>query len=242
MNATMITSDSTDTMITSGSTDTGNWDYSQAVKYYYSRNSITGSIASTTTVIPLSLNYYSYLSTATATATSIHRDFYTSYDYDWNYCCNTKSPLEALRENMRQIIAERMAPVMRVRRHIIPTSDVREQRARETLRRVIGPEKFRQFLKNGFVSVRAASGKIYQIYPGSQQTVVYEHGQPTEKLCVVMRDNFPPTDELIVRYLVLLNNEELFRQTANRFGYCRPSVVRKDGRSLPQIMADLRVA
>tara|TARA_Y100000034_G_C6761153_1_gene339025 strand:- start:415 stop:753 length:339 start_codon:yes stop_codon:yes gene_type:complete len=75
-------------------------------------------------------------------------------------------------------------------------------------------QKFRAFLKNGFISVRAKSGKVYQIFPGHDITCVFEQGKMIERLCVVLKGNFPPTDQLIVRYLILLNDEEKFRSIA----------------------------
>lgn len=118
---------------------------------------------------------------------------------------------------LRQIIRERQkAPhIITSRKFLGKPADMREERARETLRRVIGDDKFRSFLRNGFISVRAKSGKVYQIFPGHQKTVVYENGVRKELLCVVLQGNFPPTDELITRFLMILNNEEMFRSKAN---------------------------
>jgi hypothetical protein len=97
----------------------------------------------------------------------------------------------------------------------MPTvTDVRETRARETLLRVLGEDKFKRFLKHGFVSVRAKSGLVYQIFPGHGITNVYEDGEKVERLCVVLRGNFPPTDSLIMRYLLILNDERDFRSHA----------------------------
>jgi hypothetical protein len=93
-------------------------------------------------------------------------------------------------------------------------SDHREVAARETLRRVIGGDKFRRFLRHGHVSVRAKSGLVYQIFPGHGITKVFRDGELVERLCVVMNGNFPPTDELIMRFLLILNDEADFRSHA----------------------------
>jgi hypothetical protein len=94
------------------------------------------------------------------------------------------------------------------------TTDIRETRARETLKRVLGDDKFKRFLKHGFVSVRAKSGLVYQIFPAHGITNVYRDGEHIERLCVVLRGSFPPTDSLIMRYLLILNDERDFRKHA----------------------------
>lgn len=143
--------------------------------------------------------------------------------------------------HMRDIIASRMAPRMVTRQFVKPTNDVTESRARETLRRCLGDQKFKQFLKNGFVTVRAASGKLYKIFPGHEMTIVYENGQPVEKLCVVLKGEYPPTDSLIMRFLLLLNNEQMFRDKANKFDTRTAPQSVVDTRTLPEIMASLKL-
>lgn len=67
---------------------------------------------------------------------------------------------------LKQILQDRQAPlVITSRKGLGQTTDIREMRARETLRRVLGEDKFRRFIKHGFVSVRAKSGLVYQIFP-----------------------------------------------------------------------------
>jgi hypothetical protein len=110
---------------------------------------------------------------------------------------------------------------------------------------MLGDDGFQRFLRNGFVSVRANSGKVYQIYPGHGMTVVYDRGTPIEKLCVVLRGDFAPTDSLITRYVMILHDEANFRGLANvwkatpRSAKMQPVV---DTRQLPQIFQALKVA
>lgn len=90
-----------------------------------------------------------------------------------------------------------------------------EEKARRLLLRIAGPEAFRSYLKNGFLSYRARSGKVYQIFPGIDVTKVWDKGEPVEKLCVVFaRNELPPTDSVIMRLLMLENSEEEFRSIA----------------------------
>lgn len=129
--------------------------------------------------------------------------------YDCRY--TLKNPAEKLRD----IIRDRQCPyVIGSRKHISPSVDQKELRARDTLQRILGDEKFRRYLRDGFISVRARSGKVYQIFPGHGITRVYENGQMVERLCVVLSGSFPPTDSLIMRYLLILNDERDFRSHA----------------------------
>lgn len=124
------------------------------------------------------------------------------------------TPLQKLQEIIRQ---RQFPTIIRSRESMKVPSDIREIRARQTLRRVVGEDQFRNFLKHGFVSLRAKSGRIYQIFPGYKFTNVYEAGKMVEKLCVVLDGNFPPTDSVIVRYLMLLNDEGRFIKTAKQW-------------------------
>lgn len=163
-----------------------------------------------------------------------------STEWEWN-CDNTITAVKVYRgvydvqsgfimpdmpsvaDRIRKIIAERCAPnFIRDRKALDHAPDIREIRARQTLRRVIGEDKFRDFIRKGFISVRGKSSKTYQIFPGHGITNVYIGGKMLEKLCVVLTGNFPPTDSLIMRYLLILNNEDQFRSLANVSGPSLP--------------------
>jgi hypothetical protein len=164
--------------------------------------------------------------TATTDYSLAQRNDWCEVYNDWYFCngwlevrdYRIAQMLKSPADRMREIIDRRQAPAIRInkdRKTIMPSADERELRARETLRRVVGNEKYQSFLKNGFVSVRAKSGLDYQIFPGHGITCVYDRGIMIDRLCVVLKGNFPPTDELIVRYLMILNNEQQFRSYAN---------------------------
>ena len=123
------------------------------------------------------------------------------------------------KRRIHEIIQSRCSPNIIVRnntkRQPLPMpADIREQRARETLRRVIGDNKFTNFIRHGFISVKSRSGLVYQIFTGHGITHVFNQGNLVERLCVVLQGNFPPTDSLIMRYLLILNNEQQFRSLA----------------------------
>lgn len=168
-------------------------------------------------------NTYTWDTYPETTTTSIKYGYYKCTGYfsgnstSDNFSFTWKEP-ESPRSRLRREIRERCAPTIILGRTAIQSeADQREFRARETLRVILGEEKYRAFLRNGFVSVRAKSGKIYQIFPGHKMTNVYLNGQLVERLCVVLQGNFPPTDSLIMRYLLILNDEQDFHMQANRF-------------------------
>jgi len=185
----------------------------QPCTIWYDNDSSTDSIYPTygTSATATAKAYCQILDWATEADNTYYRWTWKS---DWSsdgYMAVPRSPQSRLRE----IIQSRQAPtVLRSRQHLALVQDPREIRARETLRRVLGEDKFRKFLKNGFTTVRAKSGLVYQIFPGHGITNVYRDGQKVERLCVVLRGNFPPTDSLIMRYLLILNDERDFRSHA----------------------------
>jgi hypothetical protein len=186
-----------------------------------------------------------YGSTA-ATTVKVKRlitDACENWYYRWGageYKTVRKSPEQKLRE----ILQRRQSPLVITSRKSMPEpSDIREIRARETLKRVLGDDKFKSFLKKGFISVRAKSGLVYQIFPAHGITAVYRDGEMTERLCVVLKGDFPPTDSIIMRYLLILNDERDFRKHAIKHQIIQkkaaPAV---DDRSLPEIWKGLKVA
>jgi hypothetical protein len=129
-----------------------------------------------------------------------------------------KPDMPTIHDRLRRIMQQRQAPAfIKDLKALDRAPDIREIRARETLRRVIGEDNYRYFLRKGFITVmNPKSGNTFQIFPGHGITNVYFRGKMTERLCVVMRGDFPPTDSLIMRYLMILNNEEQFRSLANK--------------------------
>lgn len=169
-----------------------------------------------------------------------HDTYATTGNWSWEEC----EPFKQLtpQERLREIIRSRHAPAFHSRRNPMrQPEDIRETRARETLRAVLGEDKFRQFIKNGFVTVWAKSGLVYQIFTGHGITRVYDKGKQVERLCVVLRGNFPPTDELIMRYLLILNDERDFRKHAIKHTVSRPEKVKPvmSDKSLTEIYREI---
>jgi len=178
----------------------------------------------------------SWYSTSASTGIRIKYDLWSYHD------CALPKLIFDPKERLRDIIQSRQAPVILTsRKPILTPKDVREIRARETLCRVLGEDKFQKFLKDGFVSVRAKSGMVYQIFPGNDITNVYKDGDHVERLCVVLKGQFPPTDSLIMRYLIILNDENRFRGYAIKHQIImkKPKIA-ADGRSLTEIFKELK--
>jgi hypothetical protein len=139
-------------------------------------------------------------------------------DYGEDNCQRILTPQEKLAE----IIRSRHMPAIHIKRTpILSASEVREKRARETLRNIIGEEKYRLFLSKGFVTItNPKSGYTYQIFApiGHKLIHVYKDGKCVERLCIYLAGNFPPTDFVITLYLMVLNNEDRVWQIGNKNG------------------------
>jgi hypothetical protein len=145
--------------------------------------------------------------TDTTTLTTAWRVYYDSNG--WQKPSGLYVP-KTPQERMREIIKSRISPAVHVRNNPLSHTECeRETRARETLKRVVGEAQFRRFLSKGFVTAKGKSGKVYQIFPGHGITKVYYGGKMIERLCVVLPGSFPPTDSVIVRYLLAINNEQM---------------------------------
>ena len=120
-------------------------------------------------------------------------------------------------ERFREQLRKRIAPQILFRRFGVGrTTKDSEKKAREALRAIIGDQRFRRYLKHGFLTVRGESGFTYQIFPGHKMTHVWRNGTPVEKLCVIFCDSsVPPTDSVIMRLLMILDSEEEFRNKSN---------------------------
>ena len=185
-----------------------NWGYNKKDIAYKIINKIINNIDTT-----VSSSIWKEYATTTATASeNIYKKYHTNWDefYRWE-----KPRIVPPGERMRQIIQARMAPAFHRRRTSLSIAmDVREERARQTLRRIIGDQAFKKFIRNGFITVVPKSRLTYRIYPGYGITEVYDRGIMVDRLCVVLQGNFPPTDSILMRYLLILNDEGEFSQYA----------------------------
>ena len=146
-------------------------------------------------------------------------------------------------DRMRELIRARQSPLVIVSRSVSLPANEREFRARETLRRIIGDKAFQDYLKKGFTSVKAKSGRVYQIFQGHSMTVVWENGEAIKRLCVDLRGGFAPTDSVIMRLILVQTDEADFWAKANEFE-AYPDHIQTQGtidfRPLPEIFAELK--
>lgn len=212
---------------------------------YIIRPSIWPNETATATSTTSSYLTWNATSSSDTTVTSYDlNDLYVSGFYNWNkgkptWVGQSADPMQRI----RMIIRNRQAPLVLQRTTTNHAVDDREFRARQTLRRMIGEEAYLRFLKRGFISVKAKSGRIYQIFTGHRTTVCWENGKPIKSLCVTLRGGFAPTDELIMRYILITTDEENFWKRANVWAaYPREYNQQRqvDFRPLPDILAELR--
>ena len=157
-------------------------------------------------------NYLWYNKGTTSKTTFNYLEYGTTGALDWDCFKPQATP----REQLRQAIAQRLAPAIHVLRKALTPAEEQETRARGTLRRVVGDEKFQRYLRCGFVTVRnPRNGLTYQCFPGHGGVKVWKDGKMVESWCVFLQGNFPPTDQLITRYLMVLNNPDQLRAIAN---------------------------
>ncbi len=195
----------------------------------------------TLTAATLYENYNSYADSSSDTSNHFIRtnaDFWSG-DASW-----VQKPIDPT-ARIRELIRSRQAPLFVSHRKVSHPVDIREFRARETLRRMIGDKAFQDYLKKGFTSVRAKSGRIYQVFPGHGMTRVWENGKHIQTLCVILKSNFAPTDSVIMRYILIQTDEADFWARANKFGsypVSQRSQRTIDFRPLTEIFAELKVA
>jgi len=100
---------------------------------------------------------------------------------------------------------------------------IEEQRARNLLRRIIGEREYALFLRKGFLTVYGKTGLVYQIPMGSGMIACYHPSKKGkyklfQRICVQFVDHaLPPTDALIMRKLLIENDEVELRKRSNVF-------------------------
>jgi hypothetical protein len=160
------------------------------------------------------------------------------YNSDYSYRPKTA------REKLQEIIQARITPAIHTQRQPVSISqDPREVKAHDTLRLLIGLQRYRQFLKNGYVTIHSQqNGKTYKVYPGTKFTHVYDHGQREQDLCIYLAHDFPPTDQLIAKILLIQTDPNHYHRIANKFHPCQRAVAAQPVSvlSLPEIYKELK--
>jgi hypothetical protein len=114
--------------------------------------------------------------------------------------------------------------------------DVKENEivALQLLKSMLSPERWKKYLKYGFVDVLGKSGLIYQIIRGQTHVRVFRQGEKIADLCVGLanRSAMPPTDEVITRMIIVECDEPDIWQRANVYGRYRGTSKPKDDSDL----------
>lgn len=91
-----------------------------------------------------------------------------------------------------------------------------EWRAVDTLREMISEQEYRRYLKDGFISVKGKSGRVYQVFRSTGHTKVWLGGTLVEEICVIIKDkSIPKTDQVIAIKTIIETSEDDFRKLGN---------------------------
>jgi len=194
--------------------------YSTTILYNTSTANSTQSTQATTTWNSITTDNYTTHAWPTAT-----NDWYHNYDTENRTWTLTNLPRlwypsksKTAQEKLQQIIQARQSPHIHTNRKSITTpTDPRETRAHDTLQLLIGPQRYRQYLKNGYVTIHShQNNKTYQVYPGTKFTHVYDKGKREQDLCIYLAHDFPPTDQLIAKILLIQTDPNHYHHIANK--------------------------
>jgi len=96
--------------------------------------------------------------------------------------------------------------------------------ALQLLKSMVSADRWRKYLKCGFVDVVGRSGLVYQITRGKSHVRVFRRGERLAELCVVLKNRhvMPPTDEVITRMLIAEGDESDLWRRANVYGLKLP--------------------
>lgn len=195
-------------------------------------NSTGGSSSAVTTIYadyPIRYDNITGESIYSSSAATISYNLYASTNdngdiiYLDSYCSGVPVQLskkDQLRHRIRQNLSS--GPYILKARAGRPVSS-EEERARNLLRRIIGEREYALFLRKGFLTVRGKTGLVYQIPMGRGMIACYHPSKNGkyklfQRICVQFVDwKLPPTDALIMRKLLIENDEVELRRRSNVF-------------------------
>ena len=92
-----------------------------------------------------------------------------------------------------------------------------EVKARETLRDIISEADWRRYVTNGYLLIKGASGKVYQVFANhsGRHTKVYEKGACKFELCI-HSEGVPDSDHVLNCMLMIQNDEDDFIKQCNK--------------------------
>lgn len=113
---------------------------------------------------------------------------------------------EAIRHRMSPRIGKAMAAEI--------CRSVPEGKAQLLLREILTEDEFFRYIRRGWVSRMAASGKVYHI-PLQGRIKIYDGGKHVENLCIHVVNDVPPSDRMFTLVTLLDFDEEAFRASGN---------------------------
>jgi len=117
----------------------------------------------------------------------------------------------------RREIKEQLTIIVTSRAQELRDIPANEWAAMQTLREMITETEYRKYIRDGFISVRGQSGKVYQIFRNRWHTKVYFRGELVEEICVRLKGSAPPTDNVIAFKTMIEFDEEYFASLGNRY-------------------------
>lgn len=130
-----------------------------------------------------------------------------------------QSPVDEFRERIRQNLRPEILVKNRDIWGVALTDE--EARARSLLFDLVGEAEFRRYLRRGFIMVAGRSGTFYKISGGHSLVTSYVRNdqggyEPYERFCVQFAQyNLPFTDGVIMRKLLVENDEFALRKASN---------------------------
>jgi hypothetical protein len=122
----------------------------------------------------------------------------------------------SVRRSIRNLIKSNLCILSKTRN--IQLQDVKPSEivALETLREFVTEDEFKHYLRYGFLNVKGASGRIYQVFRSRRHTNVWEDGHKIEEVCVQIKDdNVPISDQVIALKTMIETSEDLFKKYGN---------------------------
>lgn len=154
--------------------------------------------------------------------TSAWANYSVGVTVNWGSCSiHVRSKEEEMRDRLRK----NLQPEIVTRNRYLWGVDLTEEevRARTLLLELVGDLSFRRYLRKGFIMVTGKSGTIYKVSGGNNLIISYikdNKGRyvPNEKFCVQFTyADLPFTDGVIMRKLIIENDEFALRKRANVF-------------------------
>ena len=158
---------------------------------------------------------------------SIVNDCNSNGDYDRNitsfrnFLFNDSSYIYIAEEKpidkKRREIRDQLTIIVKSRVQEFGNVPENEKVAMQTLRDMITEAEFRKYVKYGFISVYGKSGKVYQVFRNQWHTKVFFQGELVEEICVRLKGDVPPTDNVIAFKTMIEADEESFASLGNRY-------------------------